>query len=221
MRHHLALLLHLLLCSEVVFNTAQLPYNIVPYDILTDARGLPVVTVAADKRTCSEAHTASEIRKAMQAFVAVSATKFSLRPASAISQFTRATVLVPRRQRAPLRMVTVPPDVAEAVTSTSLHLSSSSAALQAGMLLAGPGLNLFNFVMIIRIILTWYPQTNLTKAPWIFIAVPTEPLLRATRKVIQPVGGVDISPIVWFAIMSFVHEILVGPQGLLVLLSQK
>lgn len=75
--------------------------------------------------------------------------------------------------------------------------------------------------MIIRIILSWYPKTDLAKAPWIYIAVPTEPLLRATRKVVPPVGGVDISPIVWFAIMSFVHEILVGPQGLLVLLEQK
>lgn len=92
--------------------------------------------------------------------------------------------------------------------------------LQAGKLIAGPGLNIFNFVMIVRIILTWYPQTDLAKAPWIFIAVPTEPLLRATRKVIKPVGGVDISPIVWFALMSFVHEILVGPQGIFVLLSQ-
>lgn len=97
----------------------------------------------------------------------------------------------------------------------------SSATLEIAKFLAGPCINIFNFVMIVRIILTWYPKTDLAKVPWIFIAVPTEPLLRATRKVIQPVGGVDISPIVWFAIMSFVHEILVGPQGLLVLLSQK
>lgn len=74
--------------------------------------------------------------------------------------------------------------------------------------------------MIVRIILSWYPQTDLAKVPWIFIAVPTEPLLSATRKLIKPVGGVDISPIVWFAFMSFVHEILVGPQGLLILLSR-
>lgn len=97
----------------------------------------------------------------------------------------------------------------------------SSTALDVAKFLAGPCINIFNFVMIVRIILTWYPKTDLAKSPWIFIAVPTEPLLRATRKVIQPVGGVDISPIVWFAIMSFVHEILVGPQGLLNLLSQK
>lgn len=102
-----------------------------------------------------------------------------------------------------------------------LPLAQVTPTLQAAMLVAGPGINLFNLVMIVRIILTWYPKTDLAKRPWIFIAVPTEPLLRATRKVVPPVGGVDISPIVWFAIMSFVHEILVGPQGLLVLLAQK
>lgn len=100
-------------------------------------------------------------------------------------------------------------------------LSTTNLALQAGIFLAGPLLNIFNFVMVVRIILTWYPQTNLTKVPWIFVAVPTEPLLRAMRKIVQPVGGVDISPIVWFAIGSFAHEILVGPQGLLILLAQK
>ena len=50
---------------------------------------------------------------------------------------------------------------------------------------------------------------------------PTEPLLVATRKVIPPLGGVDVTPVVWFGLISFLNEILVGPQGLLVLLSQQ
>lgn len=94
-------------------------------------------------------------------------------------------------------------------------------ALQAAMIAFGPVLNVFTLVMVIRIVLTWYPKTDLRKAPWIFLAVPTEPLLAATRRVIKPVGGVDISPIVWVAISTFSHEILMGPQGLLVLLSRK
>jgi YggT family protein len=93
--------------------------------------------------------------------------------------------------------------------------------LQAGMVLCGPVLNVFTVIMVIRIVLTWYPQTDLKKVPWIFLAVPTEPLLRATREVIKPIGGVDISPIVWVAISTFAHEILMGPQGILVLLSRK
>lgn len=82
------------------------------------------------------------------------------------------------------------------------------------------GLNLFNLVMVVRIILSWYPQTRLTEQPWIYVAAPTEPFLSAMRKVVKPIGGVDISPIVWFAIGSFLHEILVGQQGLLILLKK-
>jgi YggT family protein len=94
-------------------------------------------------------------------------------------------------------------------------------ALAAGMVLAGPVLNVFTVVMVVRIVLTWYPKTDLRKAPWIFLAVPTEPLLAATRTVIKPVGGVDVSPIVWVAVSTFVHEILMGPQGVLVLMASK
>lgn len=111
--------------------------------------------------------------------------------------------------------------IAAGGASASLLLAQNSPALQAAIAFTGPFLNIFNFVMVVRIILTWYPQTNLTKSPWIFLAVPTEPLLAAMRKVAPPVGGVDISPIVWFALGSFIHEILVGPQGLLILLAAK
>lgn len=99
--------------------------------------------------------------------------------------------------------------------------TTSDFALHAAMFLAGPVLNVFTVVMVVRIVLTWYPKTDLRKAPWIYLAVPTEPLLEATRQLIKPVGGVDISPIVWVAISTFVHEILMGPQGVLVLLSRK
>lgn len=33
--------------------------------------------------------------------------------------------------------------------------------------------------------------------------------------------GVDVTPVVWFALLSFLNEILLGRQGLLVLLSEK
>lgn len=34
-------------------------------------------------------------------------------------------------------------------------------------------------------------------------------------------SGVDVTPVVWFALLSFLNEILLGRQGLLVLLSEK
>jgi YggT family protein len=34
-------------------------------------------------------------------------------------------------------------------------------------------------------------------------------------------SGVDVSPIVWVALLSFLNEILLGKQGLLILLASK
>lgn len=48
-----------------------------------------------------------------------------------------------------------------------------------------------------------------------------EPLLAATRKVVKPFNGLDVSPIVWVAILSFLSEILTGPQGILSLIARK
>lgn len=53
---------------------------------------------------------------------------------------------------------------------------------------------------------------NGKKLPWSAAVKPTEWLLGPTRRLIPPVGGVDISPIIWFAFLSFTNEILVGPQ---------
>ncbi len=68
---------------------------------------------------------------------------------------------------------------------------------------------------IFRIILTWYPQVNLNSFPFKLIALPTEIFLIPTRKIVPPIGGVDISPIIWVGILSLLREILIGQQGLL------
>lgn len=48
-----------------------------------------------------------------------------------------------------------------------------------------------------------------------------EPVLGVTRKVVKPFNGLDVSPIVWVALLSFVSEILTGPQGILSLIERK
>jgi len=76
-------------------------------------------------------------------------------------------------------------------------------------------LGLMILLFIFRIILTWYPQVNLNRLPFNLIAWPTEPFLVPTRKLVPPIGGVDISPIIWVGIVSLLREILLGQQGLL------
>jgi YggT family protein len=83
----------------------------------------------------------------------------------------------------------------------------------------GPLLGILIFLFIFRIVLTWYPQADLQKFPFNIVAVPTEPFLAPTRRLIQPIGGVDISPILWVGIFSLIRELLLGQQGLLTMMN--
>jgi YggT family protein len=82
----------------------------------------------------------------------------------------------------------------------------------------GPALGVMTFLFIFRIVLTWYPQVNLNQLPFNLVAWPTEPFLVPVRKLVPPLGGVDITPIIWVGIFSLVREILLGQQGLLTML---
>lgn len=79
----------------------------------------------------------------------------------------------------------------------------------------GISLGLMTLLFIFRIVLTWYPQAELNKFPFNLVAIPTELFLLPTRKVVPPLGGVDISPIIWVGIFSLLRELLLGQQGLL------
>ena len=76
-------------------------------------------------------------------------------------------------------------------------------------------------LMFVRVPLSWYPNIDVKKLPWIIAVLPTEPVLGPTRKIVQPQGGVDLAPLVWVAVLSFINEILLGPQGILNLLQRK
>ena len=79
-----------------------------------------------------------------------------------------------------------------------------------GLLLA-----FWTLTFLLRIVLTWYPQIDLEQGLWRIVAVPTEPLLSMTRKVVAPIGGVDVTPVIWVGLISLVRELLVGQQGVL------
>ncbi|NEQ30285.1 MAG: YggT family protein [Leptolyngbya sp. SIO4C5] len=81
--------------------------------------------------------------------------------------------------------------------------------------IVGPLLGLMTLLFIFRIVLTWYPQVDLNRLPYNLVAWPTEPFLIPVRKLVPPIGGVDISPVIWVAITSLLRELLVGQQGLL------
>ncbi len=85
----------------------------------------------------------------------------------------------------------------------------------------GPVLALMILLFILRIVLTWYPQIDLNRLPFNLVAWPTEPFLIPTRKLIPPLGGIDITPIIWVGLLSLLQELLLGQQGLLQILAQR
>jgi len=76
-------------------------------------------------------------------------------------------------------------------------------------------LSYLTLVFLIRLILTWYPKIDLNKGLWLFISIPSSSILNLTKKIIPPIGGVDVSPVIWIGVISFLREILVGQQGLI------
>ena len=84
----------------------------------------------------------------------------------------------------------------------------------------GISLSYLTLVFLIRLILTWYPKIDLNKGFWLFISIPSSYILNFTRKLIPPVGGVDVGPVIWIGVISFLREILVGQQGLIKLALQ-
>ncbi|MEB3313932.1 MAG: YggT family protein [Cyanobacteriota bacterium] len=79
----------------------------------------------------------------------------------------------------------------------------------------GLGLAIMTLLFIFRIVLTWYPQVELRRFPWLLIFWPTEPLLVPVRKWVPPIGGVDVAPVIWVGLITLLRELLVGQQGLL------
>jgi YggT family protein len=81
--------------------------------------------------------------------------------------------------------------------------------LAIGLLLAA-----WTLCFIVRIVLTWYPQVDWQAGIWALVAWPTEPFLARTRRWVAPIGGVDVTPVIWVGVISLVRELLVGQQGL-------
>ncbi|MBE9221648.1 YggT family protein [Cyanobacterium stanieri LEGE 03274] len=74
---------------------------------------------------------------------------------------------------------------------------------------------IMTLLFIFRIVMTWYPNIDVNKFPYKIAYLPTEPFLIPTRKVIPPLGGIDITPIIWLGIFTLLREVLLGQQGII------
>ncbi len=76
------------------------------------------------------------------------------------------------------------------------------------------GLNFYLFAIIGQIILSWVAPYNNNPAIGILFQI-TEPVMRPARKLVPPVGGLDLSPIIVILTIQVLELLLLHPSGLL------
>jgi YggT family protein len=59
-------------------------------------------------------------------------------------------------------------------------------------------LQVYSFIMLARILLTWIPTLDYTNPIVRFLYQATEPVLKPVREKVPPFQGMDLSPIVIF-----------------------
>ena len=87
-------------------------------------------------------------------------------------------------------------------------------------IILGLSLSLLTLAFLLRLIMSWYPKIDTSKGLWIIVLLPTSSILKFTKKIVPPIGGVDVTPVIWVGIISLIREILVGQQGIIKLISK-
>ncbi len=68
----------------------------------------------------------------------------------------------------------------------------------------------YTYLLIARVLLTWFPQIEWSSQPFAAISQITDPYLNLFRNIIPPLGGIDLSPILAFITLSVVSSLLAG-----------
>lgn len=69
--------------------------------------------------------------------------------------------------------------------------------------------NLYFFLIILRIFLSWIPSINWENQPWRTIREITDIYLNLFRKLIPPFSGLDFSPIVALIVLQLLQNIII------------
>lgn len=65
------------------------------------------------------------------------------------------------------------------------------------------------WIMIVRILLSWFPNINWYNQPFRAMKEITDPILEPFRKLIPPFSGIDFSPIFAFLCLEVLRYVIV------------
>ena len=74
-------------------------------------------------------------------------------------------------------------------------------------------LQIYVALMIIRVLLSWFPNINWYDPPFSILSQLTDPYLNLFRSIIPPLGGIDFSPMIAFFVLQFGSQILLNLLG--------
>ena len=67
------------------------------------------------------------------------------------------------------------------------------------------GFSIYRWMIIARVLITWIPNVDYYHPLVRFIHNWTEPILAPFRRVLPPMGGFDLSPILVFVVLEFIR----------------
>ncbi|MFM7365626.1 MAG: YggT family protein [Cuspidothrix sp.] len=73
---------------------------------------------------------------------------------------------------------------------------------------------IYSCLLIIRVLLTWFPSVNWYNQPFATLSQISDPYLNLFRSIIPPLGGMDFSPFLAFIALKIVSDLLLGLAGL-------
>ena len=68
--------------------------------------------------------------------------------------------------------------------------------------------SLYSYLLIIRVLLTWFPTVDWSSQPFAALSQISDPYLNLFRSIIPPLGGMDFSPILALLALDLVGKVL-------------
>ncbi len=67
-------------------------------------------------------------------------------------------------------------------------------------------LNIYFVLLVIRVLLSWFPNIDWLSPPFSVVSQLTDPYLNLFRSFIPPLGGLDLSPLLAFFVLQFLSQ---------------